>query len=216
MNSMSDNKRDFDKEAAQWDENPVRVKVANDVADAITLHVPLNTSMRAMDFGCGTGLLALRIAPLVRSVTGVDSSQGMLDVLGGKISKQKIKNVTTSLVDLDKGGVLTGSYDLIVSSMTLHHIEKIAPLLKQFHECLAPDGYIAIADLDPDDGLFHSDNKGVIHFGFERTAISQAFVEAGFNRIQNFTAAEIEKPTLSGDMRRFTVFLMTGKKTTPA
>jgi 2-polyprenyl-3-methyl-5-hydroxy-6-metoxy-1,4-benzoquinol methylase len=209
---MSDNKRDFDKEAAQWDENPGRIKLASDVSDAIILNVPLNSSMRAMDFGCGTGLLTLRIAPLLASVTGVDSSHGMLDVLRTKISKQKIKNVTESLVDLDNGGVLTGNYDLIVSSMTFHHIEKLAPLLKQFHECLVPEGYIAIADLDPDDGLFHGDNKGVMHFGFERTAISQAFVEAGFDRIQDFTAAEMEKPTLSGDMRQFTVFLMTGQK----
>jgi len=212
MNSMSDNKRDFDKEAAQWDENPGRVKLAIDVSDAIILHVPLNHSMRAMDFGCGTGLLTLRIAPLVRSVTGVDSSQGMLGILREKISEQKINNVTTTLVDLDKGDILEGSYDLIMSSMTLHHVEKIAPFLKQFYACLAPDGYIAIADLDPDDGLFHNDNKGVIHFGFERSAMHQSFVEAGFDRIQDITAAEMEKPALNGEMRRFTVFLMTGQK----
>jgi len=210
---MSDNKRDFDKEADQWDDNPGRVKMASDVSDAIILHIPLNTSMRAMDFGCGTGLLTLRIAPLVGSIAGVDSSQGMLDVLRRKILKQKINNVTTSLIDLDKGDAPAGNYDLIVSSMTFHHLEKIVPLLKLFHECLSPGGYISVADLDPDDGLFHNDNKGVIHFGFERTEMHQAFTEAGFDRIHDVTAAEVEKPTIKNGIRRFTVFLMIGQKT---
>ncbi len=30
-----ENKKDFDKEAAQWDANPGRVKLANQIADAI-------------------------------------------------------------------------------------------------------------------------------------------------------------------------------------
>jgi ubiquinone/menaquinone biosynthesis C-methylase UbiE len=209
---MNDNKRDFDREAAQWDENPGRVKMASDVSDAIILHVPLNTSIRAMDFGCGTGLLTLRIAPLVGSIVGVDSSQGMLDVLRKKISKQKIDNVTTSLIDLDKGDVPAGNYDLTVSSMTFHHIEKITPLLKLFYGCLAPGGYVSVADLDPDDGFFHHDNKGVIHFGFERAQMRHAFAEAGFERIHDVTAAEVEKPTIKNGIRRFTVFLMIGQK----
>lgn len=38
-----------------------------------------------MDFGCGTGLLALAIADACASVLGVDSSQGMIQarVMGG-------------------------------------------------------------------------------------------------------------------------------------
>jgi len=75
---MSDNKWDFDKEATQWDENPARVRLASDVCAAISKSVPLNTSMRVMDFGCGTGLVTLGLAPLVGVMTGVDNSQGML------------------------------------------------------------------------------------------------------------------------------------------
>ena len=209
---MSDKKRDFDKEAAYWDENPGRVKLADDVYNAVSRSVPINRSMHVMDFGCGTGLLTLRIAPLAGAVTGIDSSQGMLDVLLSKAAKQKISNITTSFLDIDDGGALSGSYDLIVSSMTFHHIEKIGPALKQLHNCLKPAGYICIADLDPDEGLFHGDNKGVLHFGFERVAMRHEFLEAGFERISDTTAAEVMKPVPNGEMRRFTIFLMTGRK----
>jgi 2-polyprenyl-3-methyl-5-hydroxy-6-metoxy-1,4-benzoquinol methylase len=213
---MEDKKRDFDKEAAQWDENPSRVKLASDVFASMQRQVDLSSSMRVMDFGCGTGLLTLQLAPLAGSVTGVDSSQGMLDILKAKVIKNGLNNVTTSFIDLDRGDMLTGDYDLIVSTMTLHHIKTIGPLLKQFNDCLVPGGNVCIADLDSDEGMFHGDNQGVFHYGFERPLIREALIEAGFGNIHDSTAAEVEKPVLNGDMRRFTVFLITGQKLKPA
>ena len=214
---MNTEKRDFDKEAASWDENPVRVKLANDIIHAISEQIVLTPEMDIMDFGCGTGLLALKLQPLVCSVTGVDSSQGMLDIFNAKIAKLKLNKVNTVLVDLDKGDVLTGNYDLVLSNMTLHHIKDIEPLFAQFYEVTAPDGYLCIADLDLDDGQFHSppiaeDNTGVFHFGFDRPTLHKVFTEAGFDDVRSMTAAEVVKPSIDGEMRRFSVFLMIGRK----
>ncbi len=209
---MTSGKRDFDKEAAAWDDQSVRIKLAQDIKAAIAGRAPLNTGMNVLDFGCGTGLLTLQLAPLVGSITGIDSSQGMLDVLGAKIAKQNAANIETLLLDLDAGGVLTGNYDLIVSSMTFHHIEKIAPVLNQFHGCLTPGGYLCIADLDPEHGKFHSDNKGVFHFGFEHEMLRNALVEASFDDIVFTSAAEVVKPAANGEIGRFPVFLMTASR----
>ena len=54
---MNTEKRDFNKEAASWDENPARVKIAQNVAEAISKQVKLTPKWMCMDFGCGTGLL---------------------------------------------------------------------------------------------------------------------------------------------------------------
>lgn len=209
---MSKDKRDFDKEAAAWDENPGRVKLARDIARAISSRIALTPDMNVMDFGCGTGLLTMQLQPLVRSVTGIDSSQGMLDVLKMKIAKHNLHNVSAELVDLDRGDTLTGSYDLVLSNMTLHHIKEIKPLFNQFQKVTAPAGYLCIADLDSDDGRFHEDNTGVFHFGFTRPALRRFFTEAGFDNVQDITATEVVKPASNGEMRRFTVFLITGRK----
>lgn len=209
---MNGEKRDFDKEAAAWDENPARVRLANDVADAIARQVALRAEMEALDFGCGTGLLTLRLAPCVKAVTGVDSSQGMLDVLAAKTAKQNLSNVRTLRLDLDRGDVLPGPCDLIVSSMTLHHIQRIDSLLGQFHEALFPAGCLCIADLDSDDGQFHSDNQGVFHAGFDRATLRRAFTDAGFERVRDTTAAEVTRPARDGKLRCFSIFLMTGDK----
>jgi ubiquinone/menaquinone biosynthesis C-methylase UbiE len=211
-NEINTKKRNFNQEAANWDQAPGRVKVAQDIAQSMIREITLTPDMDVLDFGCGTGLLTLALQPFVRSITGVDSSQGMLDVFKTKIKEQHLSNVKANYFDLDKGDVLDGSYHLIVSSMTLHHIKETGPLLKLFHQVLRPSGTLCIADLDLDDGQFHSHNDGVFHFGFDREALRRTFVEAGFQDIRMSQAAQIEKPLEEGKRRLFTIFLITGLK----
>ena len=210
--TLKTEKRDFDKAAVSWDEIPLRVQLAEDVAKTIVRQVAISREMTALDFGCGTGLLTLQLQPLVKSITGVDSSQGMLDIFNSKIATANINNAGTLLLDIDKGGTLTGQYDLIVSGMTLHHIREIAPLLAQFHTVLAPGGTLCLADLDLDDGQFHNDSTGVFHNGFDRASLHRSFTDAGFVDVQDATAAKIEKQARDGQTRKFSVFLMTGRK----
>ncbi len=205
-------KRDFDSAAASWDENPQRVKLAGEVAAAIERVVDITPAMDVADFGCGTGLLSFLLQPKVRSLTGIDSSPGMLDVFRKKSDRLKLANVRTQLVNLEKGDVPAGRYDLVVSNMTLHHVKEIAPLLRQLHGMLLPEGTLCITDLDPDGGMFHDDNTGVFHSGFDRQELRRAFSAAGFADIRDTTAAEIVKPDGSGGSRRFSIFLMTGRK----
>ena len=159
---------DFEKEAAVWDEEPRRVKLANDVAAAIIREIKPTRDLDALDFGCGTGLVTLRLQPLVRSITGVDSSPGMLAVFRDKVQKQGLTNVHPQLVDLEQGGRVAGRFHLLVSSMTMHHVEDTAALLREWFELLLPGGRLAVADLDTEDGSFHSDHRGVYHCGFGR------------------------------------------------
>jgi 2-polyprenyl-3-methyl-5-hydroxy-6-metoxy-1,4-benzoquinol methylase len=208
---MQSQQRDFDKKAATWDENPTRLKLAEDVVQAIRQQVRLLPDMDVLDFGCGTGLLALSLLPSVKSVTGADTSQGMLNVLEAKAKQQSLSNVY--MQHLNPGARLLGSYDLIVSSMTLHHIEDIEALLTQLFQTLKPSGRLCVADLDQEQGTFHDDNTGVFHFGFDRETLRKLFEKAGLSNVRAVTATEIIKPNQKGDLRTFTVLLMVGEKT---
>ena len=212
VTDMSGEKRDFNAAAATWDENPGRVKMAHDVAQAIIGTIQPGPAMDVLDFGCGTGLLALALQSYVRTITAVDNSQGMLDVLDAKVKTQGIKNVRTRRVDLEEGDDLTGTFDLAVSSMTFHHIQDTGMLLDRIAGVLKPAGKIAIADLDLDEGKFHDSNEGVFHFGFDRHMMMRSFESAGFVSVRNRTAAIMQKPGPDGTVRTFTVFLMTGEK----
>jgi len=209
---MNIERRDFDKEAATWDEVPARVKLANDIVAAISDEIVLTSSMDVLDFGCGTGLLTLRLQPVVHSITGVDSSKGMLNVLKAKIAKQNLSNVKTQYIENEEGDIPGGNYNLIVSGMTLHHVKEIRSLIDRFYGIIAPSGYLCIADLDLDGGKFHDNNDGIFHFGFDREELRRYFMDAGFGDIRDRTAAEVMKPVSDGGVRPFTVFLMTGRK----
>jgi ubiquinone/menaquinone biosynthesis C-methylase UbiE len=208
---MAGEKRDFNKAAATWDENPGRVRMAQDVAQAILGTIRPGPAMDVLELGCGTGLLTLALRPHVGTILAIDSSQGMLDVLEKKIAAQEIKNVRTRHVDLEKDE-LPGSFDLVVSSMTFHHIKETGLLLKRISGILRPGGGIAIADLDSDEGKFHDLNAGVFHSGFDRYLMIKSFEAAGFVSVRNRTAAIIQKTGPDGRVRTFTVFLMTGEK----
>jgi hypothetical protein len=73
-------------------------------------------------------------------------------------------------------------------------------------------GYFCVADLDVDNGQFHGDNTGVFHFGFDRAAMRKLFVQAGFDDVRDLSAAEVVKPSVNGEMKRFAIFLMAGRK----
>lgn len=186
-------RRDFNAVAMQWDEEPRRVKLAGDIASAIQEHIHLSPEWDALDIGCGTGLVTLQLAPALRSMTGGDSSSGMLDRLNAKIRLSGVSNVHTELCELSNGELPAGKYHLITSAMTLHHIEKIEPLLLALKKMLHPDGWIALADLESEDGSFHDDPTGIFHHGFSREELSRLLEMAGFSSVSITTATKIEK-----------------------
>ena len=204
---------DFEKAAPTWDEQPGRVAVANQIGAAILRETKLHPAMDVLEFDCGTGLITLQLQPLVHSITGIDSSDGMLSVLAAKVAAASLTNVHLQKMDVIQGENLRGAYSMVVSSMTIHHIPEILPLFRQFFRILLPGGSLVIADLDPDDGQFHEDNQGVHHQGFDRAELRALMEAAGFVGIRETLAAEVTRPAAGGGaMRPFTIFLMTAIK----
>ena len=205
-------RRDFNKGSGQWDADLSRVRLADGVSAAIIREVRLSKDMDALDFGCGTGLVTLRLHPLVGTITGADSSQGMLAVLDDKIRTQGLTNIRTTLVDFEKGDRLAGKFHLIVCSMTLHHVPDTAALFRLWHEMLLPGGYLCFADLDTEDGSFHSDKTGVFHFGFDRKHLRELLHGAGFSEVRDTPAATMSRNVEGKGKVDFPVFLMVARK----
>lgn len=208
----AEERRNFDIEAEQWDLNPERIKLANDVADAIIMIVKPTKNMDVLDFGCGTGLVTLRLQLYVRCIIGVDSSKGMLSVLNDKVARQGFANVYTQFVDFGKGVSLTGAFDLIVSSMTVHHVPDTGMLFRMWHQLLKPEGRLYFADLDTEGGLFHSDNTGVFHFGFDREELKKLLQESGFRDVSDTTAATVVRDVAGAGNKELSIFLIGGRR----
>ncbi len=201
----------FDRLAAEWDANPMRVALARAVGDAICKAVALRPDMNAMDFGSGTGLVTLGLLPYVGSLTAVDTSGEMLRVLAEKLKVLQIGNVHTLLSETDKTPLPASEFDLIVSSMVLHHIPDVPKAIRRLRPCLRPGGWIALADLDVEDGTFHSDPTGVFHHGLDRNEVCRWLQDAGFKDTPAREAHRIVRPAPDGQLRQYPVFLVTGR-----
>jgi len=201
----------FDRVAADWDNNPTRVALAREVVDAIRAAVPLRAEMQAMDFGAGTGLVTLGLLARVNSVTAVDASGEMLRVLDDKLRALRIGNVHTLLCDISRAPLPFNQFDLVVSSMVLHHLPDVPPVLQRLRPCLRPGGWIALADLDTEDGSFHADMTGVFHKGLDRGEVCRWLEQAGFSDVHARDAHTITRPAVEGRTRQYGVFLVTGR-----
>lgn len=204
-------KSDFDAVANSWDQEPRRVKLAQDIVSAMRRELPLDAAMEVLDYGCGSGLVTLGLQPLVGKITGADSSKGMLEVLQRKLEEGKVENATVQLLDLELQ-TLEASYDLITSAMTLHHVQDVSALIASLAAALKPGGFLALADLETEDGSFHSDSAGVLHHGFSREFLAAEFSKNGLREVRVVTAAVMEKRGEDGSSRPYPVLLCLGRR----
>ena len=194
----------FDKMAKEWDLNPRRVRVAKSVTSKIKELIDIK-DFEICDFGAGTGLISFNLFEEAKSITAVDNSKGMLKELETKAKKANIKNIKPLNLDIEKEHLPKESFDLIVSSMTMHHIKDTKLFLKKLKSSLKKGGYIAISDLIKEDGTFHTKgNDGVYHYGFSKDELVKIFEKLNI-KVIDFSIVEVIKKH-----RDFEVFLIVG------
>jgi hypothetical protein len=59
----------------------------------------------------------------------------------------------------------------------------IVPLLLSLKKLLHPGGWVALADLESEDGSFHDDPTGIFHHGFSAEELSGMLKRAGFSSV---------------------------------
>jgi 2-polyprenyl-3-methyl-5-hydroxy-6-metoxy-1,4-benzoquinol methylase len=199
----------FDDQAATWDDDPGHEQRQLAVAKAIKEAVSLSPQMSAVDVGGGTGRLSIILADLVGSVVVTDPSAGMVQVARERIEAagltDRLRAVQADLAT-DR---LDGAYDVVWSSMALHHVQNPDELLRSLAALLVSGGRLLIADLDEDlDGGFHADKVDFDgHHGFNRQRLAEQLARAGFRDV-NF----VDATTILKNDREFGVFLCTATK----
>lgn len=172
----------FDERAATWDYDPAKVERAQKIARAIREAVPLNQSMRMLEYGAGTGLVTQALRDAVGPVTMADTSAGMRDVMTDKIASGTITGARVWDLDLATDPTPDERFEVIITVLTLHHIPNLEPVLSSFADLCVDDGYLCIADLEEEDGSFHGDNFDG-HHGFNPSALESLLDHAGFTKV---------------------------------
>ena len=204
---MAGEQSGFDERAKSWDDDPMKTARAQAVADGMGKAASWKPGMRAIEFGCGTGLLSFALQARFAAITLADTSPGMLDVLRQKIEMAGLPHMQAVL--LDDSATMNGQpFDMVYSLMTLHHVPDVNVALRRFHDWLDDGGQLCIADLDAEDGSFH-DHDPSVHNGFERAQLAGMVAAAGFDTIRFSTVFQIVK---GNPERMYPVFLMIATK----
>ncbi len=209
MHEHTDEHRRFDDEAATWDDDPGHEKRQVAVARAIEEAVELSPRMSALDVGGGTGRLSILLSDRVGSVVVTDPSAGMVRVAQERIEAAGLGDRLRAVqLDLTTDS-LDGAYDVVWSSMALHHVPDLDGLLSAVARLLVDGGRLAVADLEEDpDGAFHADRADFDgHHGFDRQRLTEQLAGAGFVDVRFVDATTV----LKGD-REFGLFLCTATK----
>jgi len=102
---------------------------------------------RALDVGCGTGLLLRLLAvrlPRAEALVGIDAASGMIDVAESKSDDSRLSFCNGIAEDLP---FPDESFDLVVSTTSFDHWKNQSLGLHECARVLAPNGQLVLTDL---------------------------------------------------------------------
>ncbi|MBN2633257.1 MAG: class I SAM-dependent methyltransferase [Bacteroidales bacterium] len=202
---------EFDLKASVWDNNQMHVERSVSVSGEIIRRIPLNNNMRALEFGAGTGITSFLLKDHLKEIIMLDSSPGMTEVMNEKISASGVTNLRAVCFNLENETFTDGTFDLIFTQMALHHVSDIANVIEKFRQLLNRGGFLAIADLYPEDGSFHGPGFSG-YKGFSINELSKLLTAKGFTDISEEPCFSINKKVHDGSMKKFDLFLLIAKK----
>ena len=97
---------------------------------------------RALDVGCGSGIMAEKLARRFAEVDGIDISENMLEIARARRNLPNIHYALSDARDFEP----RQEYDYIASRTTFHHIDDIPALVEKLKTALRPGGRLAVLD----------------------------------------------------------------------
>ena len=142
----------FQAEAESFDELIMKlIPYYNQMLEALVRAIPFSTDKKicVLDVGCGTGTIAQQVKTAFPNaqVHCIDIADKMLQVAQAKLSK--VEDVTYEVVDFTHYN-FNKTYDVIVSSLALHHLQSDKEQMDFWtlaYEALAPGGCMYNADV---------------------------------------------------------------------
>jgi len=138
--------------ANEYDNTLGKVQRHHKLLDLVVDSSEIKDGDIVLDIGCGTGLLSLKFLKKADcSIYGIDSSPEMLEIFKDKISKLDLsEKITCGLKEAENVDFENESFDIVASTVTLHHVIDKFSVIKKILNLLKPGGRFLIGDIDMD------------------------------------------------------------------
>ena len=142
----------FKNWANEYDNTLGKVKRHHGLLDLVVEFSDVKKHDKVLDIGCGTGLLSLKfLAKADCLVEGVDTSREMLEIFKNKIDKLKLsENISCGFGSAENFNFNDDSFDIIASTVALHHVKNKLPMIKRIYRHLRSGGKFILGDIDID------------------------------------------------------------------
>lgn len=197
----------FDEASKTWEKRQSSKDSSRACLQNLRKFVNVDEFKKILDYGCGTGFMAFELRSDENEVLGMDFSDGMIEEFNKKVKEQNLANIKAVKHDMRVDDLQGKSFDLFVSSMTMHHIKDTKLFASKAHEALSNGGIVCISDLVKEDGSFHNNNDGVMHFGYDLEDLKEIFKSVGFEIIFCDEIFVVEK-----NGKSYPLFNLIGKK----
>ena len=134
------------------------------------------------DLGCGTGQLTETVAPYVRQVVAVDSSNDMLEAARQRLGAAT--NVDLRQGELESLPIKNGELDAAMLSLVLHYSPSPARALSEVGRSLRSGGRVLVVDMLPHDRQEYQQQMGHVWLGFSDKQIGRFLTGAGFTDVR--------------------------------
>jgi ubiquinone/menaquinone biosynthesis C-methylase UbiE len=178
----------FDNYAKIWNSYSFVQENAKNFAKYLNENNILNKDLITMDFGCGTGILGLKIINNVKKLIFLDSSKEMIKQVKSGLLEKNVLNyeLIEGEIDTYKGDKI----DLILVTNVLNYIDDINNVINKFSNILKKGGKVLVVDL-----IETSEDISNTHNGFKPENVVKLFENNGFNNVkyENFYDLNIWK-----------------------
>ncbi|RED54443.1 class I SAM-dependent methyltransferase [Cohnella phaseoli] len=164
-------------------DTPERILIAKVSSDAIREYVVDAKGKKAVDFGCGTGLVGMSLIDEFQSVLFLDTSPSMIRQIKQKIADRHIPNADTLCFDFEQEGLSELRAGYIFMAQVLLHIPDVEFVLSRLFEVLNEGGHLIIVDFNKNENIV----SDLVHNGFNQDELTAKMTKIGYRDVHSKT-----------------------------